>query len=108
MAKIRKKRVRWNSSSDSNITGYKLYWAVGRKVSYESDFAEVGKVTEVVLPDDVLAFPLVAGDIELGITSLNKIGNESDITSLCAHLDFTVPEPPADLAVETTVEYHIA
>jgi hypothetical protein len=100
MARFRKRRVGWASSAASDVAGYKLYWALGGGVNYDSDFAEVGHVTEVTLPDDVLAFPLIAGDIELGITAVNHAGNESDMSRISAHFDFTAPEAPKDLVVE--------
>lgn len=101
MARFRKRRIRWTPSSAHDVAGYKLYWALGGGVNYDSDFAEVGQVTEVILPDDVLAFPLVEGDIELGVTAVNHAGNESDMTKFSAHFDFTAPEAPTDLVVET-------
>jgi hypothetical protein len=101
MARIRKRKVSWNTSNGLGVVGYKLYWAVGKEVNYDSDFAEVGNVTEVILPDDIPSFPIVAGDIELGIVAVDHIGNESDMTKLSAPFDFTAPDPPTGLAVET-------
>jgi hypothetical protein len=101
MARIRKRKIRWNSSNASGVAGYKLYWAVGKEVNYDSDFAEVGNVTEVILPDDVPSFPIVSGDIELGVVAIDHIGNESDMTKLSASFDFTAPDAPTGLALET-------
>lgn len=69
-------------------------------MGYESDFVELENKTQVILPDEVISFPRIAGDIELGITAVNAIGNESDITRLKAYVDFTVPEAPKLLTVE--------
>ena len=101
MARIRKRKIRWNSSNASGVAGYRLYWAVGKEVNYDSDFAEIGNVTEVILPDDVPSFPTVAGDIELGVVAIDHIGNESDMTKLSASFDFTAPDAPTGLALET-------
>ena len=101
MARIRKRKVRWNTSNGLGVVGYKLYWAVGKEVNYDSDFAEVGNVTEVILPDDVPSFPIVAADIELGVVAVDHIGNESDMTKLSAPFDFTAPDAPTGLTVET-------
>ena len=101
MARVRKRKIRWNASNGSGVAGYKLYWAVGSKVNYDSDFAEVGNVTEVILPDDVPSFPIVAADIELGVVAVDHIGNESDMTKLSAPFDFTAPDAPTGLTVET-------
>jgi hypothetical protein len=102
MTKIRTKRVRWDSSTSPDVAGYKLYWAIGQGVNYDSDFAEMGNVTEVILPDDVPSFPRVAGDIEIGVTAVNYRGNESDMSVFSAPFDFTAPEAPLNLVVEDT------
>ena len=101
MARVRKRKVSWNPSNASGVTGYKLYWAVGKEVNYDCDFAELGDVTEIILPDGVPSFPIVAGDMELGVVAVDHIGNESDMTKLSAPFDFTAPEAPTGLAVET-------
>ncbi|MFO7736939.1 MAG: PilZ domain-containing protein [Desulfatiglandaceae bacterium] len=100
LAKVRKKRVRWNASTDTSVSGYKLYWAIDQGVNYDSEFKEIGNVTEVVLPDDIPSFPLVAGDVEIGVTAVNSIGNESDMAASSARFDFTVPDAPTDVVVE--------
>jgi hypothetical protein len=101
MARIRKRKVRWNPSNDSGVVGYKLYWAVGKEVGYDSDFAELGNITGVTLPDDVPSFPIVAGDIELGVVAVDHVGNESDMVKLSAPFDFSAPDAPTGLAIET-------
>lgn len=101
MARVRKRKVSWNPSNASGVTGYKLYWAVGKEVNYDCDFAELGDVTEIILPDGVPSFPIVAGDMELGVVAVDHIGNESDMTKLSAPFDFTAPEAPTGFAVET-------
>jgi hypothetical protein len=101
MARVRKRKVYWNASNGSGVVGYKLYWAVGKEVNYGSDFAEVGNVTQVILPDDIPSFPILAGDIELGVVAVNQIGNESDIAKLSAPFDFSTPDAPTGLTVET-------
>lgn len=102
MAKIKTKRVRWDSSTSPDVAGYKLYWAIGQGVNYDSDAAEVGNVSEVILPDEVPSFPRVAGDIEIGVTAVNYKGNESDMSVCSAPFDFTAPEAPLNLVVEDT------
>ncbi len=105
MAKVRKIRVRWSASTGSNVVGYKLYWAVGGGVNYDSDFNEVGKRTEVILPDEVPSFALVAGDIELGVTAVTEIGNESDMAKFSLPLDFTAPDAPMDIVIESREDF---
>lgn len=100
MGKIRNKKLRWEPAAGEEATTYKLYWSENGTVDYASSFAEVGAVTQVVLPDDIPSFPRVAGNLELGIAAVNQAGNESDITTLSAYFDFTVPEAPKSLVVE--------
>jgi len=101
MAKIKKRKVRWSSTYNPEVAGYKLYWTSnGEGVDYESDSYEVGNVSEIILPDHVTSFPLISGDVELGITAVSRSGNESDMTKFTASFDFTVPDAPTDLAVE--------
>jgi type IV pilus assembly protein PilZ len=98
MGKIRKRTVRWEPSADAKK--YRLYWSPQGPVEYESDFVELEDKTQVILPDEVSSFPQIAGEIELGITAVNAVGNESDITRLRVYVDFTVPEAPKGLTVE--------
>ena len=100
MTRIRKRRIRWNASNSYGVVGYKLYWAVGKEVSYDSDFADVGNVTEVILPDEISSFPLDTGDIELGVVAVDHIGNESDMVKYSAAFNFTAPDAPTGLTVE--------
>jgi Tfp pilus assembly protein PilZ len=100
MGKIRNKKLRWEPAAGEEATKYKLYWSENGTVDYSSNFAEVGVVTQVILPDDIPSFPRMAGNLELGITAVNQAGNESDITKISAYFDFTVPEAPKSLVVE--------
>jgi hypothetical protein len=107
MAKVKKRRLVWNPSTSSNIVGYKLYWSQEGNVTYDSPFAMIGNVTEVVLPDQVPSFPVVNGAIQLGITAMNEIGNESDMTVVTAPFQFSVPEAPASPRLEALKEYYV-
>jgi len=100
MGKIKNKRLRWEPAAGEEATKYKLYWSENGMVDYTSSFAEVGVVTQVILPDDIPSFPRMAGNLELGIAAVNQAGNESNITKISAYFDFTVPEAPKSLMVE--------
>ena len=100
MGKVRNKKLRWEPAAGEEATKYKLYWSENGMVDYTSSFAEVGVVTQVILPDDIPSFPRMAGNLELGIAAVNQAGNESDITKISAYFDFTVPEAPKSLMVE--------
>ena len=101
MARVRKRKVHWGASNSLGVVGYKLYWAMGKGVNYDSDFADLGNVTEVILPDDVPSFPKNAGEIELAVVAVDHIGNESDMPKLYAPFGFTAPDAPTGLVVET-------
>jgi hypothetical protein len=100
MAKVRKTQITWDAVDSPDVAGYRLYWAVGGGVDYNSEFLEVGNVTEIILPDDVPSFPLVAGDIEIGVTAVNQRGNESDMSVFSAPFDFTAPRAPGNIMVK--------
>ena len=100
MGKIKQKKLRWEPAAGEGSAKYKLYWSENGSLDYASRFAEVGAVTQVVLPDDIPSFPRIAGNLELGIATVNQAGNESDITKISAYFDFTVPEAPKSLVVE--------
>jgi hypothetical protein len=98
--KIRSRRVHWAPSTSNDVTCYRLYWSTKEAVGYESDHADLGNVTQINLPNDIPSFPLVAGQIELGISAINLAGNESEITRAIACFDFRLPEAPRSLVVE--------
>ena len=99
VGRVRKKRLTW-SASPSHVKGYRVYWEVGKRVDYDSSFADVGDVTVLVLPDDIPSFPLVAGPVEIGITAVGGSGNESDMRVLSVFVDFTRPDVPLNVKLE--------
>ena len=101
MGKIRSKVVRWQPSETPKVR-YRLYWATCRPVSHNLDYADVGTVTEVTIPDDIPSFPLVSGKMVLGVSAVTESGNESEITATTADIDFTPPGAPENLRVEDT------
>jgi hypothetical protein len=107
MAKVKKRRLRWEPSTSSTVIGYKLYWAEEGEVNYDSPCVMIGNVAEVVLPEQVPSFPIVKGSIELGITAINEIGNESDMMIFPTPFQFSVPDAPTSLTLEVLKEYHI-
>jgi hypothetical protein len=84
-----------------------LYWSEWGSVSYDSEFAELGNVTEVVLPDDVASFIPANGPIEFGLTAVDELGNESDMATIWAPYQFMVPEAPENIKIETLQEFHV-
>jgi len=107
MAKLKKRKLIWHASSSPQVIGYKLYWAERGDVNYNSNQALLGNVTEIVLPDDVDAFKPGDGQIEFGITSVDELGNESDMITLRAPYQFSVPKAPQNLEMEKLEQFHI-
>jgi len=104
MAKIRKRKLSWKLLDSEQVVGYKLYWSKGNEVSYDSSFLELGKVNEVYLPDVLKHIPHYGEPIMLGITTVDKYGNESDITTLAEPYQLIVPPAPVELLLTTMDE----
>ena len=101
MGKIRSKVVRWQPSETPGVR-YRLYWATCKAVAPDLDYADLWTITEVTLPDDMPSFPLIAGKIVLGVSAVGPSGNESEITTITADIDFAPPGTPRNLRVEDT------
>ena len=106
MAKLKKRKLRWYASSSPQVIGYKLYWSESGDVNYDSNQVLLGNVTEIVLPDDVDSFKPGDGQIEFGITSIDDLGNESDMITLKAPYQFSVPKAPQNLEMEKLEQFH--
>jgi hypothetical protein len=100
--RARRKKVSWQPSTSPNVSGYRLYWAIGGQVDYDSPYIEVDDTTEVTLPDDIPSLFQQTGDIQLGVTAISQAGNESDMTKLNAFIDFRIPGPPQDFEMKNT------
>jgi hypothetical protein len=105
MSKMKKRRLSWVASNSSQVIGYKLYWAEEGGVDYNSQFSELGNITAVVLPDDVVGFTPGNGPVEFGITAIDELGNESDMVTLFTPYQFSVPDAPSELVMETLEEF---
>ncbi len=100
MGKVKRERLIWDRSLSDKVTKYRVYWSKDGGIDYDSDYAEVGNVAQVMLPDDIPSFPSVADEMELGVSAISEAGNESEITKIVVSVDFTVPEPPRNLKLE--------
>lgn len=107
MAKIKKRKLKWIASSSAQVVGYKLYWSQKGRVNYYSKCVTLGNVTEITLPDDLDSFVPGGGPVEFGITAVDELGNESDMTTLKAPYQFNVPEAPEDLYMQNLDEFSI-
>jgi hypothetical protein len=99
-ARVTKKRLTWEASRSPGVKGYRVYWEHGKRVDYDSSFADLEDVTVLVLPDDIPSFPLVAGQMEIGITAVSRSGSESDMRVLSVLVDFTRPDVPLNVSLE--------
>ena len=99
MARLKKKKIRWERPENSEAVKHRVYWAIDGSVTYDSDYIEVQDVAEVILPDAIPALPVKAQRVQLGISAINDSGNESDITVFNSALDFSIPEAPKNLLV---------
>jgi len=101
MSKIISKTLKWNASTSTDVTGYKVYYNLAGTADYASTVVDVGNVTSVVLPSGLTGFPAdVDGVVNFGITSYDDVGNESDMVNVSATLDFTAPLAPTSPVVE--------
>jgi hypothetical protein len=104
MARIRKCKLSWQASTSEHVIGYKLYWAKGIDVDYDSKYLKLGNVTEIALPDDVT---LSGGPVMFGVTAIDRDGNESDMVTLVKPYQLQVPEAPLDLSITPSDEFKL-
>jgi len=106
MAKMKKRKLCWKASESRQVVGYRLYWAEGGEVNYNSPSMALGNVTEVVLPDDVIGFSHKNGPIKFGVAAVDELGNESDLATLKASYQFNIPLAPEEMWFENLDEFH--
>jgi hypothetical protein len=89
-------KISFTASTSADVVGYRLFQVnEGEVLSYSSPFADIGNVTEVVLP--IPGLPAAEGSIVFGIAAMDQAGNLSDITPVAPVLiDVTPPAAPTD------------
>lgn len=99
MAKVNSVKIRWKAPADpTDIVGYRLYWELApNPVDLLSANHDCGMKTEVIVPNEVPTFPLVDQTINIGVTSYDDLGNESDFLEGSRPFDFIAPNAPTDL-----------
>lgn len=107
MSKIRKCRLSWKPSTSNHIVGYRLYYSNENQVNYESSFIKLSNTNEVDLPDALLDCVPSGATIYLGISAVDKMGNESDLVTLSEPYTFPVLQAPADLELTALDDYNI-
>ena len=100
MAKIKRRKLSWQASASPQTIGYKFYWSQEGPVDYGSNSQYLGQVTEIILPDQIPDFKPSTGALEIGLTAVDELGNESDIANLATPFHFMAPEAPTGLTLE--------
>lgn len=101
MAYIKPKTMMWGASSDPDVVTYVVRWAVPpQTINYDpvvDPGYDVGKVTSCSLP--LPGMPNIDGELTIGVTARDDVGNESDPAEGTFPFDFIAPAPPTDLRV---------
>jgi hypothetical protein len=99
MARIKPQgALTWTASTSADVDHYRIYQgADGNDPTYDSPYADVGKISDIRLPIDGL--PPVEGTVKYAVSAFDVAGNESDLTpALAVLVDVTPPAAPTDLA----------
>lgn len=100
MAKIHEHKISWLPSISEDVVGYKFYYVPeGENLNYGSPSVTLGNIDNVIIPSQVPDFPLVDGNVTIGLSSLDDVGNESDLVSKTVPFDLVAPEAPTALVV---------
>ncbi len=105
MGKIKKCKLSWKPPESDPDVDYRLYWSNVSSLSYNSNFIRLGNITEVDLPDILEAHASWGESIYLGISAVDKWGNESDIITLSEPYKLSAPEAPMDFEL-TPLNYY--
>jgi hypothetical protein len=101
MARVEPKTISWNPSESSDVEKYRVYYKADDSSSfqYTDPYIETTE-TQVTAPDD---FPdgtfSQEGDYLIGVSALDAMGNESDITEVVHPFDLVPPMAPTGLSV---------
>jgi hypothetical protein len=98
---IKPKKLSWGKSPDADVVGYKIRWALpADPIEYDptkNAGFDAGNVTSVDLP--VAGMPNIDGELKIGLTAVDDVGNESDPAEGVFPFDFAPPAPPTGLFV---------
>ena len=98
---IKPKTLMWGQSTDPDVTGYVVRWAVPpTAIDYNPSSnpgLNVGNVSQVQLP--LAGMPNIDGELTIGIVAVDDVGNESDPAEGTFPFDFSPPGPPKGLMI---------
>lgn len=96
---IKPKFLNIGASTDPDVVGYKVYWAIPpANIDYApAKGVNVGLTTKIALP--VAGMPQHDGELKIGVTAVDDAGNESDPAEGQFPFDFMPPSPPTGLSI---------
>jgi hypothetical protein len=100
MSKVLSTKVSFPPSESPDVVGYKLYLQPAPDpVTYSSPSFDLGTNTEVII-STLPGMDQVDGVYNMGVSSIDDAGNESDLKIMeNVSLDFFAPAPPGDLVL---------
>jgi len=99
VAYIKPKYLNIGASTDPDVVGYKVYWAVPPAVIIYDPVngVGVGLITRIALP--LAGMPNIDGELTVGVTAVDNHENESDPAEITFPFDFIPPTGPTSLSV---------
>ena len=90
------KRLSWIANTESDLAGYRIYWAATQGGYNPTDMIDPGNVTEYILD------PTFPQDVYIVITAYDTTGNESDFSAhvFYSAIDQEVPAIPGAPTLE--------
>lgn len=104
--KVIKKKIRWDAGTAADIVAHRIYVEKDPTVpTYGSVYVEIQMPqTYVVVPDDFPAETFNEDVVYIvGISSVDDVGNESDIITVSSPFDFVAPDAPTNIVVEDLI-----
>jgi len=96
MSKLKTYKMVWGMPTDPDVvTVYLRFAEPPAVIDYNTPHEDIGKVSEIDLPRP--GMPLIDGQVSLGISTVDDVGNESDISVITVPFDLVAPLPVTDL-----------
>ena len=104
MPRVIGKRIEWDVSGTVDVIAHRVYVAPDPDpLNYLSPMVEIlmtdTPTNAVVVPGDFPGFPLRDVMYQIGVTSVDDAGNESDMEIITAPFDFDAPDAPTNVRV---------